>query len=90
MPGADGEPEYASLWVLNIDSGELEQVLTPEGYRVTDLWWINIGLVWRGVDLAAGVAGDATEYSGEEPFVLGLYSFDSRDSKIVFQSTVDE
>lgn len=90
MPGADGAPEYRSLWVLNIDSGELEEVTTPAGYRVTDLWWVNIGLVWRGVDLAAGVEGNPAEYDGDTPFVLGLYSFDTRTSAIVFQSSRDD
>lgn len=90
MPGADGAAAFASLWVLSIDTGELEQVETPPGCRVTDLWWLNIGLVWRGVDLAAGAWQGASEYAGDEPFLIGIYSFDSRTSSIVFRSSADE
>lgn len=90
MPGEDGTPSYASLWTYNIDSGDLEQIITPAGYRVTDLWWINIGLVWRGVDLAGEPEQNPAEYHGTEQFLLGIFSFDQHRSTVVFKSGEDD
>jgi hypothetical protein len=88
-PDARGEFSYQSLWVLNIDSGELAQVPVISSYRVTDLWWISSGLVYRGVDRGSSLAGDQTTYDRSSPFVLGLFDLASGQSSIVFQSATE-
>jgi hypothetical protein len=86
MPDARGEFSYQSLWVLNIDSGDLAQVPVNSSYRVTDLWWISSGLVLRGVDRGSSLTGDQTTYDRSSPFVLGLFDPASGQTSIVFQS----
>lgn len=87
MPDTTGSSRFTSLWVLNIDSGDLDEVRVPGDVRVTDLWWISSGLLWRGVDIATPAHGSPAEYSGIGAFILGVYSFDSLSSEIVLRAT---
>jgi len=88
VPDAQGQQVFQSLWMLSIDSGELQQVPVETGYRVADLAWSASGLVWRGIDRNAPVPSDGRPYSGEEPFILGRYDPASGVSTVVFQSTL--
>lgn len=89
-PGTEGEAEFQSLWVLNFETGELIQIPVQNNLRVTDLWWTTQGLVWRGVDEQAPTGDDITAYTGSEPFLLSLYDFEDRQSRVVFQGGVQE
>ena len=86
LPDAAGEFTYESLWIMNIDSGEVTQLPVAPAYRVTDLWWAASGLVWRGVERGARSTGGGTRYSGTEPFVLVQYDPANGQTAIVFQS----
>jgi hypothetical protein len=86
VPDDQGRPAFHSLWILSIDSGERRQVPVEAGFRITDLWWSSTGLVWRGVDASASVAGDGNAYTGSEPFILGRFDPTNGATAIVFQS----
>ncbi|MDQ3549599.1 MAG: hypothetical protein M3439_12365 [Chloroflexota bacterium] len=88
VPDAQGQQVFQSLWILSIDSGELQQVPLETGYQVADVAWSASGLVWRGIDRNARVPGDGQPYTGEEPFILGRFDPAGGMSTVVFQSTL--
>jgi hypothetical protein len=88
VPDPEGRSVFHSLWILSIDSGDLEQVPIEAGYRVTDLWWTAAGLVWRGVDRNLPIPEHGTPVSVVEPFILGRYDQTSGASTVVFQSAL--
>ncbi|HYI15306.1 MAG TPA: hypothetical protein VEX37_07945, partial [Thermomicrobiales bacterium] len=88
VPNAQGQQVFQSLWILTIDSGELQQVPVEAGYRVVDLNWSATGLIWRGIDRGARVPTDGRAYTGDEPFVLGRFDPASDTSAIIFQSAL--
>ena len=85
LPDAEGEPSFLSLWLLEIESGNLVEVAVPATFRVTDLWWSTAGLVWRGVDRDAPAPLGEERYGGSEPFVIAIAATDG-SSRVVFQS----
>jgi hypothetical protein len=87
-PDAGGRLSFHSLWLLTIDTGELARVPVGIAYRVTDLWWLSTGLVWRGVERSAPTTGDGSTYTGSEPFVLGLFDPATGQTTIVFQTAL--
>lgn len=89
VPGSEGEPTFHSVWVLNLDSGELLSVPITTGFRVTDLWWTSDGLLWRAVHRDAPVTDSISTYSGVEPFIMGRFNPESGDSQAVFQSAAN-
>jgi hypothetical protein len=82
LPDARGEPEFQSLWVLQLDSAEFSQAPVTAGYRVTDLWWLTTGLAWQAVDGSAR--------AGDERFQIGLFDPASATTSIIFQSALVE
>jgi dipeptidyl aminopeptidase/acylaminoacyl peptidase len=85
-PDARGQQAFQSLWILTIDSGELQQVPVETGYRVVDLTWTASGLIWRGIDRNARTPADGSVYSPSEPFVLSRFEPASGNTSVVFQS----
>jgi hypothetical protein len=85
-PDARGQQAFQSLWILTIDSGELQQVPVETGYRVVDLTWTTSGLIWRGIDRNARTPADDSAYSPSEPFVLSRFEPASGNTSVVFQS----
>lgn len=83
VPDTDGRPRFHSLWMLSIDSGELREAPIAAGFKVVETWWTSAGLVWRGIDEAAGASDGG--YTGVEPFVLGRFDAESGASTIIFQ-----
>ncbi|HUG17118.1 MAG TPA: hypothetical protein VMM78_19080, partial [Thermomicrobiales bacterium] len=88
-PDAQGRPEFQTLWVLHIDSGELREIPVEPGYVVTDTWFMSGGLLWRGVDLGSTSIDAGTTYTGVEPFILAFTDAEGATS-ILFQSTLVE
>jgi dipeptidyl aminopeptidase/acylaminoacyl peptidase len=85
-PDARGQQAFQSLWILTIDSGELQQVPVETGYRVVDLTWTASGLIWRGIDRNARTPADGSAYATTEPFVLTRFDPASGNTSVVFQS----
>lgn len=88
VPDAQGQHVFQSLWILSIDSGELQQVPIETGYRVADLAWSTGGLIWRGIDRNARIPTDGRVYSGDEPFILGRYDPANGTTTVIFQSAL--
>lgn len=87
LPDAEGAPSFLSLWLLEIETGALIEVDTPDSARVTDLWWSAGGLVWRGVDRAAAAPLGEQRYGGSEPFVLGVaVPEEGGGTRVIYQS----
>jgi Tol biopolymer transport system component len=89
VPNDQGRPTFQSLWIMQIDTGDLRQVPIEPGYRVTDTWFTSEGLIWRGVDVGARVTGDGTTYTGIEPFILGRFDANG-NTTLMFQSSLAE
>ena len=89
VPDANGEAIFDSAWIVNIDSLDTVRVPVAPGFRVTDLWWMTDGLLWRAVH-GAPIDGTAISvYAGVEPFVLGVFNPETETSEIRFQSAAD-
>ena len=88
VPNAQGQQVFQSLWILSIDTGELQQVPVEAGYRVADLAWSATGLVWRGIDRNARLPTDGRAFTGDEPFILGRFDAAGGTSTVVFQSAI--
>jgi hypothetical protein len=86
VPDAEGKSVYQSLWILSIDSGDLQQIPVDTGYRVADLTWTAAGLIWRGIDRNTRAPADGRSFTGDEPFVLGRFNPADGTSSIIFQS----
>jgi Tol biopolymer transport system component len=48
VPG-DQQPEFHSLWVQQLGTGNAVRLSTPPGERVTDVWFVNSGIAYRTV-----------------------------------------
>ncbi|MGH9172887.1 MAG: hypothetical protein ACRD1H_00950 [Vicinamibacterales bacterium] len=90
VPDQNGMLVFQSLWILVIDSGELEQAPVESGYRVAELWWSAAGLVWRGVDRNTPIPAEGTPDTGDADFILGRYDAANDTTSIIFQSTLAE
>jgi hypothetical protein len=88
VPDARGQQVFQSLWILSIDSGDLQQVPIEPGYQVVDVDWSATGLVWRGIDRNVQIPPDGRSIAGNEPFVLGRFDPGSGTSTIIHQSAL--
>jgi hypothetical protein len=88
VPNAQGQQVFQSLWILSIDSGDLQQVPVETGYQVVDLIWSSSGLIWRGIDRNSRVPADGQAFTGNEPFILGRFDPANGTSTIIHQSAL--
>lgn len=88
VPNAQGQQVFQSLWILSIDSGDLQQVPVETGYQVVDLVWSASGLIWRGIDRNSRVTADGRTFTGNEPFIFGRFDPGNGTSTIIYQSAL--
>lgn len=86
MPGPDGEFQFQSLWLLDLETNFLRNVSVRRNVIVTDLWWSTAGPIWRGIIIENRDEELNETYDGTEPFIIGAYNTEESTSRIIFEA----
>lgn len=86
MPGPDGDFQFQSLWLLDLETNFLRKVSVRRNIIVTDLWWSTAGPIWRGIIVEDREEEPNETYDGTEAFVIGAYNAEESTSRIIFEA----